>query len=123
MDILREIDDTLHAILADKEKPSDDSKDHKRHEQEEHISKDSACSACVRKSGSSVLHYKNHEPHFGTLYMNLGKMNKPDYFGKEYYLVAGLRVCLEDDSGALLPWFVSIESTAQQPVADAVFQV
>eukprot|EP00971_Amphidinium_carterae_P050700 998280-Amphidinium_carterae.1 len=50
-------------------------------------------------------------------------MNKPDYFGREYYLVAGLRVRLEDNSGALLPWFVPIESTAQQPVADAVFQV
>eukprot|EP00971_Amphidinium_carterae_P211617 4198953-Amphidinium_carterae.1 len=50
-------------------------------------------------------------------------MNKPDYFGREYYLVAGLRVRLEDNSGALLPWFVPIESTAQAPVADAVFQV
>eukprot|EP00971_Amphidinium_carterae_P276714 5491431-Amphidinium_carterae.1 len=50
-------------------------------------------------------------------------MNKPDYFGREYYLVAGLRVRLEDNSGALLPWFVPIESIAQVPVADAVFQV
>eukprot|EP00971_Amphidinium_carterae_P282019 5598293-Amphidinium_carterae.1 len=50
-------------------------------------------------------------------------MNKPDYFGREYYLVAGLRVRLEDNSGALLPWFVPIESTAQVPVANAVFQV
>eukprot|EP00971_Amphidinium_carterae_P046481 915510-Amphidinium_carterae.1 len=50
-------------------------------------------------------------------------MNKPDYFGREYYLVAGLRIRLEDNSGALIPWFVPVESTAQQPVADAVFQV
>eukprot|EP00971_Amphidinium_carterae_P165501 3280778-Amphidinium_carterae.1 len=122
MDILRKIDDTLHAIL-DKKKPSDDSKAHKKHKKEEHISKDSACPACVRKSGSRVLYYKNHKPHCGTLYINLGKMNKPDYFVQKYYLVAGLQFCLEDNFGALLPWFVPIKSTAQQPVADAVFQV
>eukprot|EP00971_Amphidinium_carterae_P237161 4707070-Amphidinium_carterae.1 len=103
MDILREIDDTLHAISTDKEKPSDDSKDHERHERREIIFKDPACPACVRESGSRVLYFKNHEPDFGTLYMNLGKMNKPDYFGREDYPVAGLRVRLEDDSGALLP--------------------
>eukprot|EP00971_Amphidinium_carterae_P256264 5088050-Amphidinium_carterae.2 len=57
------------------------------------------------------------------MYMDLGKMNEPDYFGHEYYLVAGLRVRLENDTGVLLPWFVPIESTAQAPVADAVFQV
>eukprot|EP00971_Amphidinium_carterae_P225498 4472578-Amphidinium_carterae.1 len=50
-------------------------------------------------------------------------MNKPDYFGREYYLVAGLRIRLDDNTGVLLPWFVPIESTGQAPVADAVFQV
>eukprot|EP00971_Amphidinium_carterae_P087246 1726440-Amphidinium_carterae.1 len=45
MDILREIDDTLHAISADKKKPSDDSKAHEKHEREGHISKDPACPA------------------------------------------------------------------------------
>eukprot|EP00971_Amphidinium_carterae_P306617 6093215-Amphidinium_carterae.1 len=54
MDILREIDDTLHT-KSDKEKPSDDSKDYERHEREEHNSKDPACPACVRESGSRVL--------------------------------------------------------------------
>eukprot|EP00971_Amphidinium_carterae_P098575 1949594-Amphidinium_carterae.1 len=28
-------------------------------------------------------------------------MNKPDYFGREYYLVAGLQVGLKDNFGAL----------------------
>eukprot|EP00971_Amphidinium_carterae_P038375 754604-Amphidinium_carterae.1 len=51
MDILRKIDDTLHAISTDKKKPSDNSKDHKRLEQKAHISKDPACPACARKSG------------------------------------------------------------------------
>eukprot|EP00971_Amphidinium_carterae_P220697 4381551-Amphidinium_carterae.1 len=127
MDILQELDDALHAIASDKENPSDDSKAHKKHERDGHLPKDPACPACVRESGSRVLHYKicnkNHEPHFDTLYMHLEKMNKPDYFGREYYLVAELRIRLEDNFGALLPGFVPIESTAQVPVADAVFQV
>eukprot|EP00971_Amphidinium_carterae_P012237 240771-Amphidinium_carterae.1 len=49
-----------------------------------HIFKDPACPACVRESGLRVLHFKNHEPHFGTLYMDLKKMNKPHYFGEEF---------------------------------------
>eukprot|EP00971_Amphidinium_carterae_P036983 726822-Amphidinium_carterae.1 len=90
------------------------------HERAGHLPKDPACPACIRESGSRVLHYKGHEPHYGTLYMDLGKMNKPE---RECYLVAGLRVRLDNDTGVLLPWFVPIESTAQAPVADAVFQV
>eukprot|EP00971_Amphidinium_carterae_P057348 1133833-Amphidinium_carterae.1 len=53
------------------------------------------------------------DPHYGTLCVDLGKMNHPDYFGDTYYLMAGLRVRLEDDSGALLHWFVPLANTVQ----------
>eukprot|EP00971_Amphidinium_carterae_P125998 2496311-Amphidinium_carterae.1 len=43
--------------------------------------------------------------------MDLGKMNKPDYFGREYYPVAGLQVRLKDNFEALLLWFVPIKIT------------
>eukprot|EP00971_Amphidinium_carterae_P134879 2672875-Amphidinium_carterae.1 len=94
---------TLHEITehqdSEKNKHPDDGKAREKHESDGHIPKDPACPACVRESGSRVLHYKGHEPHYGTLYMDLGKMNKPDYFGREYYLVAGLRVRLDDNTG------------------------
>eukprot|EP00971_Amphidinium_carterae_P046127 907934-Amphidinium_carterae.4 len=117
MEVLREMDDALHEMTEhqdlEKNKPKDDGKARELHEREGHLPKDPACPACIRESGSRVVHYKGHEPHYGTLYMDMGKMNKPDYFGREYYLVAGLRVRLENDTGVLLSCFVPIESTAR----------
>eukprot|EP00971_Amphidinium_carterae_P154638 3066317-Amphidinium_carterae.3 len=55
--------------------------------------------------------------------MDIGQMNQPDFYGRVYYLVAGLRVKLTDDTSALLPWYVPLEDKAHQTVADAVFKV
>eukprot|EP00971_Amphidinium_carterae_P073782 1458887-Amphidinium_carterae.2 len=55
--------------------------------------------------------------------MDIGKMNHLDYFGNTYYLVAGIRIRLDDGSSALLPWFSPLSNTMQVTVADAVFHV
>eukprot|EP00971_Amphidinium_carterae_P210243 4171380-Amphidinium_carterae.1 len=100
--MLHQVDDTLHEITAhvDLTKPMDaDSYAKEKHEKDGHLRKDSECPACIRKSGSRVLHHKGYEPHF----MDIGNMNIPDYHGYVYYLATCLKVRLENDTPALLP--------------------
>eukprot|EP00971_Amphidinium_carterae_P211872 4204477-Amphidinium_carterae.1 len=65
------------------------------------VTKVSAYPARIKESRSRLLHYKGHEPHNGTFYVDIGQMSQPDFYGRVHYLVAGLRVMLTDEFSAL----------------------
>ncbi|CAK9048980.1 unnamed protein product, partial [Durusdinium trenchii] len=104
-EFLKSIDDYLHMVTVPEDKKLKKmTQGEEEHERSGHLPKSTECPACIRESGSKIFHYKGLEPHYGTLYMDLGKINVPDVNGWEYFLVAGLRVRGDKDKPVLVPW-------------------
>eukprot|EP00971_Amphidinium_carterae_P042379 832863-Amphidinium_carterae.1 len=105
VEVLHQIDDTLHEITEHHDLSTtpdiDSTKKHETHERAGHLPKDPACPSCIRESGSTILHYKGQKPHYGTLYMDIGQINQPNFYGRVFYLVLGLRVKLTKISPSL----------------------
>ena len=93
-----------------------------QHERDDQLPKPPDCPVCIEEHGSVVRHFSSTSTGWHTLHLDTGYWGDLSLDGKQYFVVAGLRV-KHDDKVMLVPFFVPVENKTGLVVSQEMFQL